>query len=457
MQPNLKFTIAIALTCEIGLFNGCAAMRPNASASPEYRSAKDAIESYEDDEGNYVRPEGLKAKKKKDSILGQNLIPGFGSKPTDQKKAREEYAKGDQLFLKASDATGKERSDLFKQAAKQYKQSAKYWTSSTLEQDAWLMAGESFFFAEEYPEAEEMYVRLFRDYPRNRYEDLINKRRMELGLYWVRYDRADHKPFYVLNMFDQKRPWNDTGNNGKRVLEKMRIDSPTNRLADDATMELANNAFAKGDYEGAASLYGDLRTTYPDSNHQFDAHFLGLKSELQTYVSYEYDGQALDRAEKLLKQIHRQFPNESREHEEYLKRVYAEIQFRRAERLVAKARYRINRGENQAAVVFLRQVVKDYPDTPFAEEAQTQLAAVGDLPAQPERHFQWLADMVPHNDPVSKIRREVDQGSPSPTLPDGIKPMNENSMIANVVDGMTTPDGPTQARVAGNNDNSPRY
>ncbi len=48
----------------------------------------------------------------------------------------------------------------------------------------------------------------------------------------------------------------------------MRLDSPTGRLADDSTMELANNAFEKGNYEEAADLYEDLRTTYPDSPHQ---------------------------------------------------------------------------------------------------------------------------------------------------------------------------------------------
>jgi tetratricopeptide (TPR) repeat protein len=222
-------------------------------------------------------------------------------------------------------------------------------------------------------------------------------------------------------------------------------------------MELANTAFAKGNYEEASSLYEDLRTTYPDSEHQFDAHFLGLKSEMQTYVSYEYDGQALDRADKLLKQIHRQFPNESREHEEYLRRIYAEIQYRRAERLIAKARYRINRGENQAAVGFLQQIAKDYPDTPFAEEARTQLANVSDLPADPERHFQWLADMVPHNDPVSKIRREMGAEAPSATAPDNIKPLNDDSMIADIVDGMTTPDEPKQARVADQRNNNSNY
>jgi outer membrane protein assembly factor BamD (BamD/ComL family) len=84
-----------------------------------------------------------------------------------------------------------------------------------------------------------------------------------------------------MNFFDERRPWNDTAGHGRRVLDKMRMDSPTGRLADDATMELANAAFEKGRFQDAADLYSDLRSTYPDSKHQFDAHFLGLKATLE--------------------------------------------------------------------------------------------------------------------------------------------------------------------------------
>lgn len=412
MQPNSK-ALVLVLMCAVGLFNGCSSLRPDAQSSPEYRAAKNAIESYEDSEGNYIRPEGLKAQKKKESLVKLPEIPFFGNKKEDHPKARAEFEKADQIFAKASELEpSSDRNELFEDAAKQYKLAAKYWPSSALEQDAWLMAGESYFFAENYPEAEEMYVKLFGDYPRTKYEDVINKRRMEIGLYWIRHDRAAPKPFYVLNFFDERRPWNDTGNHGKRVLEKMRLDSPTGRLADDATMELASNAFEKGRFQEAADMYEDLRTTYPDSPHQFDAHFLGLKAVMQTYQGYQYDGQALDQAEKLLKTIQRQFPTQAREQEEYLRRMYAEIQYRRAERLMSTARYWINRGGYQSAKSYLTKVVEEYEETPFAEEARSELARVGELPPEAERHLQWLANMVPQNDRISQIRKQVEPLDP---------------------------------------------
>ena len=405
---------------------GCSALYPDKNKkSPEYIDAKNAIESYEDEDGNYIRPEGLKAEKRgkrgSTGILSssKNPIPFLGGKPLDRNKAREVFAEGDALFQQASAATGEQRKDLFNEAAKKYKLAAKYWPSSALEQDAWMMAGESRFFAEEYPEAEEFYVKLLRDYPRTRYLDAVDKRRMEIALYWIRYDREDPKAFYVMNFTDDRRPWNDTGNHGVRVLEKLRLDDPTGRFADDATMELANAAFQKKNYGEAADLYGDLRSTYPNSKHQFDAHFLGLKSTLLTYKSAQYDGQALVDSEKLIKQIMKQFPEEAKAQKEYLNRTYAEIRYKNAERLMTKADFRMKRGENRAASIYLDELMTEYSDTPFMQVASAERMKIGELAPEPTQHLKWLADLVPHNDKVSQIQRQVDPvQSPDLPLPD---------------------------------------
>ncbi len=69
----------------------------------------------------------------------------------------------------------------------------------------------------------------------------------------------------------------------------------------------------------------------------------------------------------------------------------------------------MNREEYGAAIGYLNQIVADYPSTPFAEEAKKNLQDLGGMPAVPQRHFQWLADMVrARNDPVSQLRNQVD-------------------------------------------------
>ncbi len=312
------------------LLSGCSIFRPSSSKLPEYDAAKNAINGYEDSDGNWVRPEGVRAEKKKNSSASSALdwVPGLGAKAIDKPAAQQAFQEGDALFEQAKNTQGDERVELFKAAGKKYKAAAKHWQSSALEQDALFMAGESYFFAEAYPDAEEFYVRLIKEYPRTPFLDRADQRRMEIALYWLQYNNADPQAFYELNFTDRRRPLNDLGKHGERVLEKMRLDNPTGRLADDATMELATEAFRKGKFQEARDTFEDLRITYPDSPHQFEAHFLGLKASMETYQGPQYAIEPLDEAEKMTKQIMKQFPIEAKEHREFLNRAYAEVRYK---------------------------------------------------------------------------------------------------------------------------------
>ncbi len=82
---------------------------------------------------------------------------------------------------------------------------------------------------------------------------------MEIGQFWLQYPDK----FYHLNLVDRKRPWNDTKNYGKKELEKLRLDSPTGKISDDATMAIANTAFLEERWTEALDTYNDLILTYP--------------------------------------------------------------------------------------------------------------------------------------------------------------------------------------------------
>ncbi len=342
---------------------------------------------------------GSKVKKRAKSPVSSSLawIPGMAPKEPDKEASKGAFLEGDALFKKASAAEGEERRDLFREAEKKFKKAAKEWPSSAMEQDALMMAGESAFFAEDYPDAEEYYVKLVKDYPRTMYLDKADQRRMEIALYWLQYDATNHQEFWKINFTDHRFPWNDTDGHGERVLEKMRLDNPTGKLADDVTMELATNAFRQGKYQEARDLFEDLRITYPDSPHQFESHFLGLKASLETYKGAQYPQEPLDEAEKLIKQIVKQFPNQSKEHQEFLNRAYAEVRYKKAERLQDQATFRIKRGENNSAQFYLDQLLTEFSDTPFAETARIEKERISQLPGEPQRYFQWLNTLFPEN------------------------------------------------------------
>jgi outer membrane protein assembly factor BamD (BamD/ComL family) len=395
---HTRFTLLVILLGGLIFPSGCSTFRPF-SKLPEYDAAKRSVESYENENGDWVRPEGLKGEKRAKSPVSSSLawIPGMAPKEADKEASRAAFLEGDTLFKKASTAEGEERRDLFRKAVKKFKKAANEWPSSAMEQDALMMAGESAFFAEDFPDAEEYYVKLVKDYPRTMYLDKADQRRMEIALYWLQYDATNHQEFWKINFTDHRLPWNDTDGHGERVLEKMRLDNPTGKLADDVNMELATNAFRHGKYQEARDLFEDLRITYPDSPHQFDSHFLGLKASLETYKGAQYPQEPLDEAEKLIKQIVKQFPNQSKEHQEFLNRAYAEIRYKKAERLQDQANFRIKRGENNSAQFYLDQLLTEFSDTPFAETARTEKERISQLPGEPQRYFQWLNKLFPEN------------------------------------------------------------
>ncbi len=181
------------------------------------------------------------------------------------------------------------------------------------------------------------------------------------------------------------------------------IHDPTGKLADDATIAAANAYLEAGDYEKADQMYSDLRKTFPSSEHQFMAHYLGIKAKLQAYKGADYAGDTLDEAETLVKQTRRQFPNESRKYAEDLERSFRLIRFKKAEREYVMAKYYLRRREYGGARFYFERIIDDFADTPFANEARQQIAEIADEPAVPAQKLEWLVKLFPNSDAEQPI------------------------------------------------------
>ena len=385
--------------------SGCSLFKP--WKEDEYSRAKNAIEGYEDKEGNWIRPEGSRADKMMNSDVPKifRKIPGLGERTVDKDLARTTLKEANELYQAAVSSQGSDRKELFRQAAKKYNQAGKHWASSSLEQDAYFMTAESYFFAEDYPKAEDYYVKLIKEYPRTRYQDRVDQRRMEIGNYWLQFPDK----FYNINLTDKKRPLNDTENHGKRVLEKMLLDSPTGRLADDVTMDIANTEFKRENWNEALDRYRDLISVYTDSPHQFDAHFLGAKSALLAYQGPQYSAEPLEQADKLLKQMVRQFSKQASERKEPIAEMLAEVKYRQAERLYDEATYRNNKQEYAAAIVYCDRILDNYPDTPFADKAQQIIDKAEGKPSVPTPYLHWMTYAFPTRDKVTPLLKPTQQ------------------------------------------------
>ncbi len=385
------------------LQSGCASLNLFKKEEDEYSRARNAINGYSDSEGNWIRSEGSRADKSRESNLPKAFqwIPGMAPAPINKELAKSTYAEADELFQQAAkmaEGSG-ERQANFRYAARKYKAASKHWASSALEENAFYMTAESYFFAEDYPKAEDAFVKLLKERPRTRYQDMVDKRLFEISLFWRQFDDQ----FYHLNFTDKRRPFNDTNKHSVRVMEKMRLNNPVGKLADDVTMELANMAFKKGNWNDALDTYSDLISTYPDSPHQFDAHLFGVKSALMSYQGADYSGEPLEKAEKMIKQMTRQFREKAEGEKKQIEDAMKEVRYRRAEKEFAFATYRFNKQEARAARTHCMKILTEYGDTPFAEQATDMMEKTGGMPAEPIQQLSWLADLFSSRDKITPL------------------------------------------------------
>ena len=383
--------------------SGCAMFRSDAQAADTALKAASASDVQQASfEPTAEKDDGLTLSDLSPDNLGKTAKKLTGNGPN-KEIAQKLFDEAEAQYKQAAAAAGASRPELFQAAGDKFAAAAARYPGSSLEQDALYYAAESYFFADRYHEANKHYEKLIKAYPNNRYLDTVDQRRFAIAKYWLDLTRKEPEPFYYFNWFDNKRPWRDARGGALRLFDKIRVDDPTGKLADDATIAAANENLLAGKYMKADEYYTDLRKAYPTSEHQFLAHFLGLKAKLNSYLGPNYSGASLDEAEKLIKQMRRQFPVDAAKEKEFLDRANAEIRYKKAEKVWLLGEYYHKRSEYRAAQTHYARLLKEYNDTPFARRAEQRIEKTADLPAVPPQKLPWLVNLLPQSDKVKPL------------------------------------------------------
>ena len=337
--------------------------------------------------------------------------------PVDNQRAGELYREADKLFQLASSKQQDERIDTFSKAARRFASAAEASPGTALEQDALFMQGESLFFAENYRSATEIYQTLQKDFPRNRHIDRVASRLFSISDYWIGTAVSGEDNWFKVNLTDGKRPRFDADGHAIRVLDQIRFDDPTGRLADDATMRAASEYLRQEKYTEADEFLTDLRESFPDSEHLFLAHMLGIQCKLEMYAGPAYSGLVLEEADKLVQQTRERFPLEmkSKTNSESIAKAATEIAFHRAGRYAYRAQYRERQKKYGAARVYYNLLLKEYPNTPQAETARTRLAEIEKYPDVPKQRLSWLQKVFPDQEKSSPLKTIQPSTDPSET------------------------------------------
>ena len=311
--------------------------------------------------------------------------------------ARLYYSQGDNLY----------RQKKYADAAAKYAAAADRLPDSTLEESALYMAGEAWFFADRYGKANDAYGELAKKYSNTRYMNVVVARQFAIAVYWEQYANFSPQFVFTPNFFDRTRPMFDTWGNAIKDYDLVRINDPRGPYSDESAMRIANAHFVKHHYEDADYYYKLVRTEYPKSKHQLDAHVLGIQAKLRRYQGPGYDDRPIKEAETLIDQTLAQFGTEIGAERDRLVTAKGEIHAQQALRSWTVAQF-YEKGEHYAAAkVYYNDIVKTYPQTKIAEEAQTRLVALGPLPDNPPNKFKFLEDIFDGGDADAVIARQA--------------------------------------------------
>lgn len=300
--------------------------------------------------------------------------------------AKKAMAEGERLF----------RERKYLEAAKQYRIAYDRWPDSPMEEEALFKAAESYFFADRYPAADDDFARLLKKYPGTTYLDKIVVRRFAIARYWEARHTQQNRPALVPNLTDKSQPMFDTGGHCLKIYERIRLDDPTGPLSDDSVMASANYHFVRGHWEDADYFYSLLRTEFPKSEHQYQAHLLGLRAKMKRYQGPSYDVKPIKDADEVAQQLLNQFSTELGDEREKIVQVRAEIVAQHALREFNTAEWYYKGKHYTSAKIYYATVISEFPDTKLAEQSKTRIDACKDLPdAKPP--FEWLVKVLPQS------------------------------------------------------------
>ena len=281
------------------------------------------------------------------------------------------------------------------EARTQYEEAADRFPDSPIEEESLFKIAECYFFSDKYPESFEAYEALLVNYKRSRYLDTAVSRQFAIGRYWQKRYEKDPEGILTPNLVDKTRPFNDLQGSALRAFEKVRLNHPTGPLADDSLMATATAKFLRRYYEDADYYYGLVRQEYPDSEHQYQAHVLGIQAKIRRYQGPRYEGICLQEAKELIEQTMRQFGQISEKDRSRLQKLHAQVSSNLALRDIEVAKFYEAKGFNGAARSYYDRVLQEFPHTQEAEKAGNQIERIQDAPRNPAPRMIWLSSLFP--------------------------------------------------------------
>ena len=340
----------------------------------------------------------------------------------------------------------------YEEAIQLSKKAAKKHKESSLGEEAQFYLAESYFALGQMAKAQDGYDQLFENYPSTRFVEPSTRRLFAIARQWLEVsdpvakneirqvsgektieETEPEKPprdptlrVRVLpNFHDRSRPVFDTQGRALECLKSIWMNDPTGPLADDALMLTATYYQRHNSYVEADRYFEILREEYPDSPHLEEAFLLGSHVKQMSYQGAYYEGRELEGARKLKEQSLQLFP--ASQQRQVLRKDLQRLYLLEAERSWSKIDYYRKKRRPRAVAIACIQLLSEYPDTPFADDARATLTSIdkSELKGLPE--VSEFLDSMPQLDPDRSAEQPQSDEPPvksvsNPrTIGDGVK------------------------------------
>lgn len=372
---------------------------------------------------------------------GGGLLPGLDPKKA-AKRVKEATGYGpDERVARAllDEGVALFAEDKHEPAATKFEAAAERWPGTDLAATALFNLGESYYFADQFHESSDAYIELLDKHPSTPRLNAAVERLWAIAQFWeqTHFNESWHVPFDY-QPTAKTRPTFDTIGHAVRLYEAIRLNDPTGPRADDSIMATAGIHFRRNRFSDADYHYTLLRQEYPRSEHQFEAHLLGLQAKMQRYQGADYDGTALEEAQRLEKLTRINFSGRLKDEDrDRLRDVRAQVAAAAEQRDLRMAAFYEGTEHVGAAKYYLARIVEDHPDSPSAQKAKERLAQLEGLPDTPEVPMEWLVDLLPENKKFESIN-SIEEITPTTVTPGAGQTM--------IADESSTREGTTTTR-----------
>jgi outer membrane protein assembly factor BamD (BamD/ComL family) len=227
--------------------------------------------------------------------------------------------------------------------------------------EALFLYAEAAFIRGEYGVADERYRKVINEYPNTRQFALSLRRELEIAKAWLAGKKKRVLKVLKLNAEDEALD----------ILSMIEQLAGGYRIAEVALWTKGDHFFQTGQFELAEIAYRRLAQNYNSPRYQNAAMYGASSSALASFPGVKFDDSSLLDAQELYSQYMRKFPHESEK--QNVPVILDQIKLRRAEKDYEVARFYRKIHQPKAAVYYYEFVIRNWPDTLYAQKAQVEL------------------------------------------------------------------------------------